>query len=48
MIALRKLERLDKEEYQEEERTEAEAIAEQRKEEEANAEVKGHLKKLSD
>ncbi|XP_071146592.1 leucine-rich repeat-containing protein 23-like isoform X2 [Mytilus edulis] len=40
LIALRKLERLDKEEYQEEERTEAEAIAEQRKEEEANAENK--------
>ena len=39
LIALRKLERLDKEEYQEEERTEAEAIAEQRKEDEANAEV---------
>ena len=40
LIALRKLERLDKEEYQEEERTEAEAIAEQRKEDEANAENK--------
>lgn len=39
LIALRKLERLDKEEYNEDERNDAEEIAEQRRQEEANAEV---------
>lgn len=39
LIALRKLERLDKEEYTEDERNEAEEMAEARRQEEANAEV---------
>ena len=39
LIALRKLERLDKDEYNEEERAEAEELAEARKQEELNAEV---------
>ena len=39
LIALRRLERLDKDEFSEEERHEAEEIAEQRKEEEAKAQV---------
>ena len=39
LIALRKLERLDKEDYNEDERTEAEEIAETRKAEEQNFEV---------
>ena len=39
LIALRKLERLDKEEYTEDERNDAEEMAEARKAEEANAEV---------
>ena len=45
LIALRKLERLDKEEYTEEERTEAEETAETRRQEEANAEVSRNLRK---
>lgn len=40
LVALRKLERLDKEEYTEDERTEAEELAETRLKEEANAEVR--------
>ena len=39
LIALRKLERLDKEDYNEDERNEAEEIAETRKAEEQNFEV---------
>ena len=40
LIALRKLERLDKEEYTEDERHDAEEMAEARQAEEANAEVR--------
>lgn len=40
LISLRRLERLDKDEFSEEERHEAEEIAEQRKEEEAKVQVK--------
>ena len=40
LITLRKLERLDKEEYNDEEREEAEQIYEQRRQEELAAEVK--------
>ena len=43
LIALRKLERLDKAEYTEDERNDAEEMAEARKLEEANAEVGGEL-----
>lgn len=41
LIALRKLERLDKDEYTEDERNEAEDIYEQRRQDELNAEVSG-------
>ena len=40
LISLRRLERLDKDEFTEEERHEAEELAEQRKEEEAKAQVR--------
>lgn len=43
MIALRRLERLDKDEFSEEERAEAEEIAEQRREAEAKQQVCTHL-----
>ena len=47
LIALRKLERLDKDEYNEEERAEAEELAEARKQEELNAEVIPALQEVS-
>ena len=47
MIALRKLERLDKDEYTEDERNDAEEMAEARKAEEMNAEVNKVLVKDS-
>lgn len=43
LIALRKLERLDKDEYTEDERNDAEEMAEARKAEEANMEVRNVL-----
>lgn len=45
LITLRKLERLDKEEYNDEEREEAEQIYEQRRQEELAAEVGAHSNK---